>query len=308
MLWRVLKLKYYQNVAFINDFLLHAFFRLFMFLFKNISRYDTNKRCKLTRKPILFFRSSDCNGSGKDPIKISGTRNSHTTQIQTIMSAETSKNSYAHDPHFKKLHRNDYKQLCEGMRNIRTLLFVTLKPFALNSDRTSQVWRRRKRKNFPEKNLKRRQKSSKKRRNWNCSKWTKNCTKFKYRSWMRNWKGRNSNRLISIISSDTVSTLWVTTIYVLNFSNRVKEHYEELQIENDEIKRNLTQLDEDRADVISYLKKDLKCKVEEISELWDRVNALQEVKLWLPLWTKSQLHKLTVRFSRRFVKKKILTF
>lgn len=44
------------------------------------------------------------------------------------------------------------------------------------------------------------------------------------------------------------------------------------------MKETLIQLDEDRADVIAYLKQVLKLKIDEIADLLDKVNALQQVK------------------------------
>ncbi|KAK7585928.1 hypothetical protein V9T40_000107 [Parthenolecanium corni] len=59
---------------------------------------------------------------------------------------------------------------------------------------------------------------------------------------------------------------------------RLNEQCADLQAENVAIKETLAQLDEDRADVIAYLKQILKSKVDEIADLLDKVNALQQTR------------------------------
>lgn len=61
------------------------------------------------------------------------------------------------------------------------------------------------------------------------------------------------------------------------FFIRLKDQCAEYEAENIEVKENLAQLNEDRADVIAYLKRILKSKTDEIFELRERVVALQQV-------------------------------
>lgn len=51
----------------------------------------------------------------------------------------------------------------------------------------------------------------------------------------------------------------------------------ELETDNDEIKKKLQKLDEDRADIIAYLKCNLHAKSDQISDLEERLCALQQV-------------------------------
>ena len=50
-----------------------------------------------------------------------------------------------------------------------------------------------------------------------------------------------------------------------------------LETENLQIRENLTQVNEDRADVIAYLKRLLKTKTQDIIELEEQVTTLQQV-------------------------------
>ncbi len=63
----------------------------------------------------------------------------------------------------------------------------------------------------------------------------------------------------------------------MNLIFRAKEQYECLQIENADIRKNMVQLEEDRADVVAYLKQVLNSKIEEIAELDTKLKDMQEV-------------------------------
>lgn len=51
----------------------------------------------------------------------------------------------------------------------------------------------------------------------------------------------------------------------------------DLEAENEAVRANMDKLDEDRGDVISHLKRILQRKVDEVSELTERIDALQMV-------------------------------
>ncbi|XP_065203982.1 cilia- and flagella-associated protein 157 [Planococcus citri] len=59
---------------------------------------------------------------------------------------------------------------------------------------------------------------------------------------------------------------------------RLKDQCAEYEAENIEVKETLAQLNEDRADVIAYLKRILRSKTDEIFELRERVVALQQAR------------------------------
>lgn len=51
----------------------------------------------------------------------------------------------------------------------------------------------------------------------------------------------------------------------------------ELEILNEQLEENIKKLDEDRSDVIAYLKKTLNAKTNELTELQDRFDGLKQV-------------------------------
>lgn len=57
---------------------------------------------------------------------------------------------------------------------------------------------------------------------------------------------------------------------------RLKTYNAELETRNEELEAEYKKLDEDRADVITYLKKTLQIKVDEVAELTERVQAIEE--------------------------------
>ncbi|XP_047993848.1 uncharacterized protein LOC125232242 [Leguminivora glycinivorella] len=60
---------------------------------------------------------------------------------------------------------------------------------------------------------------------------------------------------------------------------RLRTTVEELELKNKEMKKNYNKLDEDRADIIAYLKKVLNNKNGEINELKEQVKTLEETRL-----------------------------
>jgi len=59
---------------------------------------------------------------------------------------------------------------------------------------------------------------------------------------------------------------------------RLRSRCTEVETENDEVKKSLQKLDEDRADIIAYLKRTLQTKADEIAELQERLVALQQTR------------------------------
>lgn len=59
---------------------------------------------------------------------------------------------------------------------------------------------------------------------------------------------------------------------------RLRAHCTDLEEECEDTKKTLQKLDEDRADIIAFLKRTLQSKSDEIVELQERLTALQQVK------------------------------
>uniref|UniRef100_A0A1B6M0D5 Cilia- and flagella-associated protein 157 n=1 Tax=Graphocephala atropunctata TaxID=36148 RepID=A0A1B6M0D5_9HEMI len=59
---------------------------------------------------------------------------------------------------------------------------------------------------------------------------------------------------------------------------RLRSRCSELESENEDVKRSLQKLDEDRADIIAYLRRTLQAKADEIADLQERLVALQQTR------------------------------
>ncbi|XP_076652699.1 cilia- and flagella-associated protein 157 isoform X2 [Halictus rubicundus] len=68
---------------------------------------------------------------------------------------------------------------------------------------------------------------------------------------------------------------WITTG---NWHASLRTRNEELEVESEQVKEKLQQLEEDRADVIAHLKRNLEERIEESKELNERLTALEELR------------------------------
>ncbi|XP_076299138.1 cilia- and flagella-associated protein 157 isoform X2 [Lasioglossum baleicum] len=73
----------------------------------------------------------------------------------------------------------------------------------------------------------------------------------------------------------TNKRFWITTD---NWHVSLRTRNEELEVESEQVKEKLQQLEEDRADVIAYLKRNLEERIQESKELNERLTALEELR------------------------------